>query len=347
MVRITIGDRFYRWVNDTIEEVKVLKIAGSATSDNCKVKYLSSETKQGDTENITRLELSTNYTKLKPDGYVTFNIVNVGNGISDVMVTLSRTKDVEKGDQIPYAVCRQCINDLFASQVKKFSDEFFGISISKETCPMGVEFHNFLACNGSEKTDTVSMYIGDNLTDILKLIKTKDYDIALYNLFSDRCKYVSNGIKYIYNLKMQNTYIDGYCKTLKDLLISNNFLYDMCRAFNIIPVRNLEIGKCVGNELNIVARKRLSDLICKNIDKSIVIQYDKSIDLAKIERDYLLVEEDSNIYVVGYTESGTYHIPVENVESKESISKLNDLYHIDDIHSAYKKLSFDTAKYDK
>lgn len=338
---ISIGTRFYKWNDDTLYEIKVIK-----NSDDTKIKVRE----LGDIKNeffITKDELLSDYTKLSPDGFITFNIVNIGKDIRDVMITLSRRVDIKNGDPLPYAVCRQCITDIFSNQIKKLdNDQYYGVSVSKDTCPANVEFSNFLACNGAEYTITVAFYIGDKLSDILKMIKTKNFDIALYNLFVDRCKYVSNNIKILFKNYMEQKTLDGYCKTLEDLLSLNNFSYDLYRAYDIIPF-DLDLSMCIGKALDPVALHELSILLCVDIDKSIVIKYDKSIDLSKIERDYQVISDvNDNIYVVGYTYNGDYHIPVEDIESAETIEKLNKGTNMKSVREAYSHLAFNKDKYE-
>lgn len=338
---ISIGTKFYKWNDDTLYEIKILK---NTNDTKIKVKETSGDNKEFF---ISKDELLSKYTKLSPDGYITFNIVNLGKDIRDVMVTLSRSEDIKKGDPLPYAVCRQCITDIFANQTKEFHNEYFGVSVSKDTCPANVEFSNFLACDGAEYTVTVAFYIGDKLADILKMIKTKNFDIALYNLLVDRCKYAANNIKILFKNYMEQKTFDGYCRTLEELLKLNNFKYDLHRAYNIIPF-DLDLAMCDGRALDPIALHELSVLLCKNIDKTIVVKYDKSIDLSKIERNYQLISDASeNVYVVGYTYQGDYHIPIEDIESEESIEKLNKGTNMKSVREAYNHLAFNKDKYEQ
>lgn len=336
--------RYYKFDGDDLDEICIIS---SYNDDTYLVKHTqNSEKYNNKKEKMSEDFIKNSYTKLSPDGFISFNIVKIGKDIKDVMVTIIRHKDVKLGVATPYCVCRQCINDFFASQIKKFSKEFFGISVSIDTCPTNIDFTNFLSCNNIEKNESVAYYIGDSLKYILSFIDSKEYDKVLYNLFVDRCKYKSNKIYHIQKEYMKKPYVDGFCKNLKQLLELNNFKYDLHQAFDIIPF-NLDLSMCIGNSLDMVAQTKLSELLCVNIVKSLVIKYDKSIDLSKIERSYKLISDISeNVYIVCYTHYGKYHVPLENVESKESIEKMNSIINSNSVKDAYNSLLFNKTKYE-
>lgn len=319
MTKITLGTRYYNWADDnSINEVKVIKLLGE---NKCRCKYTVGP-KTGDIIDLNNSDILDNYTMLTPDGYITFNIATMGGtDLRDVIVFITKNSDLLNGDTVPYCVCRQSVNDLFTFTAGE-QKQYFGISVSKDSCPADVEFTNYLACNGVEEYVAVSIYIGDKLDEILSLFKHKDFDNVLYNLFDSRCKYVSSNIKYIANKNMQKRYLDGYCKTLNDLLKINNFEYDFYRAFNIIPIKeslkdnnNEECPTSVVDFLRVVLRR--------DIDKSIVIPYDKSIDLSKIERKYTLVADiNRDVYIIAYTDRGVYQISQGNTLDVDNIQKL-------------------------
>lgn len=329
MNKITLGTRYYNWTDDgKINEVKIIKLLGE---DKCRCKYTIGP-KTGELIELDNSDIKDNYTMLTPDGYITFNIaVMGGTDIRDVIIFLTKQSDIINGDTIPYCVCRQSVNDLFTAAEQK---QYFGISVSKDTCPADVDYSNYLACNGVEKFEVVSIYIGDKLADILKLFKHRDFDNTLYTLFMARCKYISSNIKYIINQNMKKKYLDGYCKTLNDLITINNFEYDFYRAFNIIPI-NDDLSSHIEDECPAEIVNFLKGITRRNIDKSIVIKYDKSIDLSKIERKYVLVADNNkDVYIVAYTDTGVYQVPTSG-----------NLFDIDSVEKAYAEVRINTEKY--
>lgn len=333
MNKIILGSRYYKWVDDEdLCEIKIIKMLGE---DKCRCRYTVGS-KLGEEEDIEIAAIIDEYTRLTPDGYITFNIAIMGNSdVRDVIVFLNKSKDIDNGDTIPYCVCRQCVNDLFTVATSaQTGKDYYGISVSKDTCPADVQYENYLSCNGVEKFVIAAIYIGDKLSDILKLFKHKDFDTVLYNLFTSRCKYVSNNIKFIINKNMQKRYLNGYCKTIDDLLDINNFEYDLYRAFDILPM-NVDLSGRVEEAFPDESLELLKCSLRRNIDKTIVIKYDKSIDLAKIERKYTLVADlNKDVYIIAYTDTGVYNIPCDG-----------NLLDIDKIDKAYKEISINTDKY--
>ena len=133
---------------------------------------------------------------------------------------------------------------------------------------------------------------------------------------------------------MKKKYLDGYCKTLNDLITINNFEYDFYRAFNIIPI-NDDLSSHIEDECPIEIVNFLKGITRRNIDKSIVIKYDKSIDLSKIERKYVLVADNNkDVYIVAYTDTGVYQVPTSG-----------NLFDIDSVEKAYAEVRINTEKY--
>lgn len=338
--------RYYKWVSvngeDELEEVRVARIQNE---DTCTVVTTKGEN-IGERFKIKIDTLTEEYVKLTPDGYISFNIASIGKGLKDVAAIITRTKDIEMGAKLPFGVCRQCVSDLFAKQLAPDHVDYVGISISQETCPVDVQFENYLACNDIELSETIAYYIGDKLDTILNVLKyTKEYDQALLELFESHCMYLANNNIFIARSYKNKPEVDGYCKSLRQLLELNNFEYDLLRAFDIIPT-DLDEKEFSDGVLSPLAADVLSSILTMVIDKSIVLTYDKDIVLSKIKRRYCLVsDKDCNVYVVGYTICGKYLVPIENTESEQNVEKLNSLLSSPSTQLAYNHLKFRQDKY--
>lgn len=348
--RYNKGLKLYRTVfNDGVESIELVRIINNKNPKEYKVMY-----PDGTKSSMTPEELRM-FTILKPAGVITFNVAVIKD-LYDVIVTLHRTEDIEDQKiQVPFVVCRQNITDFFTNTLTDGKDEFVGVSVSVESIPVGIDMNSVLACDGVTNFDIVDIYLDDTLGTILSMVKSKEYDNVLYTLFANHVSYKLKGIygpkvpSVIKAQYMSTTYIDGYCKYLKDLLVGCNFMYDVHTAFKMLDLNiDLTIDARNGflNELN---RTIISRLINKNIEKSIVVEYDYTIDLQAIAREYVLVSDSKKkVYIVGYIHSGKYHIPIEEIESVENISKMHKIHNLNEdssLEEAFKYVNFNKDKY--
>ena len=323
---IIINPRFFKYLDldDLEHSLEVIKILKYQNTEILKYEVMKGPN-TGNKGKISIKDLIDEYAMLEYDGIISICIAKL-QALDDVMVILMRKKDLEAGISMPWAICRQCISDIFSYAYCKTGLDYFGLSISQNSCPANVDFSNFLGCNKIESNVSIAYYIGETLDDILSMVKTDIYDDALGVLFRDRCLVRAENIRFIYDNNLKKERIDGYCKTLKELLRINNFEYDLLTSYNIIPI-NIDLSESNGDGgcLDSISTRILSELLCKNIKATIVLKYDKDIDLDNLEHEYQLVSDSNNVvYVIAYTYSGTYHIPVESVESDENIALLNN-----------------------
>ncbi len=287
------------------------------------------------------------YTRLNPDGIIGFSIVKV-HELEDIIITLMRKQELENKDTIPYIICRQNVTDFFTNAISP-EMKYCGISISKDSVPEGVEFHRILSCDSIENTKSIAVYMDDTLDTILSFIHTKNYDNILYSLFIDHIKYIDKENPDKLKEDRQKRYVDGDCKSLKDLMELNNFMYDFYSGFGIIPTHmDLSYIKDSCVVLNMEDQCCLSEILAKNIISTIVLKYAKDIDLSKINKEYVLIsDKNNNLYIVTYLANGNYHIPIEKVESEENIEKLASIVKSKNssIAEAYNMIRYNKEKY--
>lgn len=348
--RYNKGLKLYRTVsNDGVEFIELVRIINNKNPKEYKVMYYD-----GSKGTMTPEELKT-FTILKPAGVVTFNVAVIKD-LYDVIVTLHRTEDIEDQKmQVPFVVCRQNITDFFTNTLTDGKGEFVGVSVSMESIPAGIDMNSVLACDGVINFDIVDIYLDDTLETILSMVKSKEYDNVLYTLFANHVTYKLKGtygpkipsvIKAQY---MSTTYIDGYCKYLKDLLVGCNFMYDVHTAFKMLDL-NIDLSIDAENGfLNDLNRNIISRLINKNIEKTVVVEYDYTINLQVIAREYILISDSKKkVYIIGYIHSGKYHIPIEDIESPENIGKMHKIHNLSEdssLEEAFKYVNFNKDKY--
>lgn len=344
-VSILKNTRYFRYTgesDDDLEIVTVLKYQNISTV-KCSVSYKGNVEKK----KISIDELKSNYTKLEYDGVISLSIAHLGK-LDDVMITFCRRGDLEQGNCIPYAICRQCITDIFHYAFTKTDKDCFGLSINVDSCPANVKYINFLACNSLDNSVSIAYYIGDKLNTLIDMVDTTPYDEVLYKLFADHCSYISKGIKFIKQSYLEINTVDGYVKSLRSLLDYNNFYNDICTGFNIYPLKfdmsHSEETKVLDPDI----KQELSFLLSKNINNTLVLKYDKDIDLDELQhRLYVLISDiNDDIYFVAYDYIGEYHVPVEAVETEDNINTLHSIVpNAKSIDKAYQYFKLNTDKY--
>lgn len=278
---IHTGSKMYKFnENDELDIIRVL--SSEESIDEIKYIDLNRKSYKGSYKEIVN-----SYRLLSPDGMIMFSIVNIGEA-KDVVVVL---KPFPITDDLPYAVCRQSISDFFTNNLRKSEiATYVGISVSKDTCPSNIDFKDVLSCTGVEYNLPVAIYIDDTLDSILSLFRHKKYDTTLRNL------------EIILKNNMKDNIVLGCSKTLKELLLNHNFMYDFRKCFHI-----MELPFAIdedSDELSIDNIQYMSNELNDQITKTYVVRYSKEINLKEIKRKYVLaasaVDNYSKIYLVGY-----------------------------------------------
>lgn len=280
------GKKLYRYLEDS-DNPEIIRILNINYDKNIvKYKTESGERKKGDYKNIKR-----DYRTLAPDGEIIFTVCKIGID-SDVIVAMQSFMRLEEEydrlnkKYMPYVVCRQLVADVFSNMANP-DNVVIGASISVDTCPPNIDYACLLASDGVDYTNSIAIYKDDTLEDILSLFDNKPYDDAL--------------------LSLEPAYgqVNGYCHSLKELLESNNFMYDFRKCFNIMEIpfeineEDIEEG-----HLDFPNTEYLAKELKVNIQETYLVRYSREINFSKIKRDYVLVasakENYANLYLVGY-----------------------------------------------
>lgn len=285
MKNILVGEKYYRYISENEYEIIIIK---KILEDN----NIIIIDNNGHKKNISKLELD-EYILLIPDGYLFFTIVNMKDS-KDVVVYLVRNIDIEQKSR-PFCACRQCIVDIFTDMTKQNEDIFYmGLSMSIESCPKDVDYSMILACDSVEYSERVAYYIEDRFNDIFKLIKNR---------------YKFNHILLNYYNNMDKNIYKGFTHNLKSLLLKNDFMYDVHYGYDIYEV-DFEIK--LQNEYELIPEQRLylENTIKYQMFKTYVTKYNRTIDISKIQRNYVLVWslKTEELFIVGYDE-GKYINP--------------------------------------
>ena len=306
-IKISLGAKYYN-------ETNYIRVIRFKNSDTVKVKNLIN----GNYENINIKTLQNDYTLLLPDAAIAFNIVKIGD-IEDVIIACNRAKgDEYNGQSCPYLILRQNILDLHANIVQKEKEtNFVGCSVSLDNIPEGVDFNILSACDNLLYYTIIYYYLDDTLDDILECIpKVSKYDEVLEKLNRMYCE--NKNI-------IPVSGIDGYCTKLKDLIITNNMMYDIRAGFGILSIKhNITIAE--GNRLPFIIKEDIEIILGHRIINEFLIEYKKDIDLNTISNHILLCDCNEKIYLLAYKKGDTItYDPDKNVIINLDRSKYNNI----------------------
>lgn len=313
---VLLGSKWYRYDKDgNLVVVRVVRHNSDTNVSIIKLKQKIDEVQSLEKRKIDVHDLEDAYTLLNPDGYVTFNIVTIGNKedgkpVQDVVVTLHRLKDLNTGNKVPYAVCRQNVINTYSTVIMKHSTDWeVGMTMSVETIPEGIDYNIMTACNSCDKVIAVAAYLDDNLEDIIGVIKPKDlheYDFVLNELYKDHI----NNIPKLFREEASKAPIHkGYCRYLVQLLDYTDFMYDFERAFGVAKINDIEINDDYieqGDLINgFIMKKPQLEIIEKEYGfkfiNPIFMLFDKDINIDELSDEVALVKDCKNkVFLCNY-----------------------------------------------
>lgn len=290
-VKIYCGSKFFRFVNDQLEMIRVYKVDDKKQQ----VRYFTAEKEK---KSMSVDYLLNNYKRLAPDGMIIVSVVMTGE-VRDVIIALKNLRT--NVGNLPDVVCRQGIYDVFSHITNRDENTIYvGISMSQDSCPADINFQDTLACT-SKKDDSelpIFVYLDDSLDEILSLFSHKRYDDAI-----KECSLSLKG-----SIKDKN--IIGTTMGLRELLEYNNFMYDFRRCFKIMELPFHIDAETEGlSQENILYMEKELQV---NIMETYVMEYSREIDLKSIKRDYMLVvsaaDKFDKVYICGYDTTDTKYV---------------------------------------
>ena len=325
-----LGCKYYKQREDKSYEIlRVINLKGSTDCvcmiDNKDEKIMKPE------------EILSNYTKLIPDGIITFAIVSTRvkpedeRYTDDVIVTATTAASLKDPNPIPDLICRQNIVDIFyAMYTGKEDTEMVGTCMTRAEIPENLPIQMILQCDKTDYIVTYNTYISDTVFTFLNFMKGKrlrKFDAVLESGLKAHMK--AKGVPDINQLSVK-----GHCRTLEALLRNNNFPYDFDQIYSITPLKfdlkeYIEKHQFIdGTEydaLNSDAINIFSKVFKMQISKTIVIKYDHNIDLSEFNEGeiFLIRDNTDDLYVVRYVLEGEYlETELENQAVEEAMNNI-------------------------
>lgn len=283
--------------------------------------------KKGSAEDITIKDCNTGeikkvktsylegYTPLEPDGVIAFNICTMNNGKDvekDVVIAAHKFLNIKIGDQMPWAVCRQSITDVFYNLIAKNEDDMrAGLAVNQDDCPANFDFRMMIAASGVSFSQVINFYRLDSMEDILSMVKVNKFDEVLKKLYDNHVISTKNPA-----LQFKHQH-HGWCDNLKLLIKENNFEYDINQMlgitmldFNIednlvkkpLPGKENELFDAPSDEF----LNWLKYQFRQNIENATFLKFDHDINLADFNNAnyFLLKDINNNLYICVYTSGG-------------------------------------------
>ena len=278
---IFVGDKFYTIIGDDVYVIRVTKV------NNDKITVMMNDK----TFNINRKDLLEKYTKLNQHGNIVFTIVELQNGMKDVMCSFFTAKEIEEKSVYPHAICRQSMENIYLTygqlmiKDNRSQVSYVGLSVNIDNCPQDFEFQNMLLCNKVVFSRIVSVYIDDTLDDIINLVpKRNKFDILLEELQS----------------KFLAANIYGASNSLRGLIEDTGFMGDILLSLNAISFNGI-IQYDENMELMVEQRNMLEKYVGTEMYRTYTIKYGMDIDLDNIQRTHVIVKDSTEtVYIIAY-----------------------------------------------
>lgn len=326
-----LGNIYYQW-NDDIEDFDTYRIVGIQNVDTVRCKCCIN----GELPFMKKMKLADlreNYYLLISNAMITVSKVIVatrtnGEPIYDIVIMVYKREDAQTEFNAPDIICRQAMSDIFYEPFcNQTENPYVGLSVSKDTIPVGYTMKDLTVCDKVLESIVINTYKTDTIDTIISLINPDRWNDILERLLNDHYQ----------NKRMKNPFLpntlpdidDGYCKNIKLLMESNNFMYDFYKLLGITKVNftiNYDYTRPDDEQpLPEDQKEIIQDIYQTNMAKTFVVPFDFSIDLDKVQLNYVLIMDETNIlYIVGFTKSKDEYVKVIDTTVSEDMIRIHE-----------------------
>ena len=307
-----LGAKYYRQLTE--DEYEILRVVNIKGTNECICLINNKEQVSKSPEDILG-----HYTKLIPDGIISFAIVSTrinqaeDRFTDDVLVMARTLANLENNVKAPDLICRQNIVDIFHSMMIGEDTDYVGTSLLRTEVPANMSMDLFTACDKIDYIVTYNTYITDTPDTFINYMKGKR--LSRFDTILDSCMKEYLKAKSIPDTGQLS--VKGHCRTLDVLLKNNNFAYDLDTLYSITPIKESMEDNLVTEHfedgleykaLNSNLTNIFSNVFKMKISKTIVVKYDHDIDLSEFAENTIFLVRDNkdDIYVVRYTTAGEY-----------------------------------------
>lgn len=234
------------------------------------------------------------YQVIPPTGMMSLFEVKIDGGRKDVICTLHRAIDLDKGITIPYIAARVNIINMFAAPLENDIKMIpIGLCMSNMTCPNNVNFNVMLENNGIIRQHTVCVYMNDTLSEMLRYVNTIGYDNIIHRT---RVHFDPDGVRNIGD-------------TLYAFLDNNGWMDEFNNAFNILNL-GMESYNIQDNESGFTMnqiQRRIEREIGYSVNIHSIIKYNEYMDMSTVlnkVNDFISIRANNyvkDIHILSYT----------------------------------------------
>lgn len=247
-------------------------------------------------------QLKQSYNLNIPSGIMSINLVDIGFGNQDVIVTFYRTIDLSNGKDRPFIAGRQSIINFLAAQLTTDLESIpYGLCISRVSCPIDFDMDIMLECNQVLETKIISLYPFDTITSIQKLLKNTTMFDSVINNF--RVNFDPKGTKTVGTTLYQfldNTGWQVEFNTSHGIVILNDDVFKYDKTHRLLYPQKDRSANYDLTKLTTILEHHLSH----RVNVLDAVEYNPRHDLSKLGNNaFILVrnyDDSNNVFIVKY-----------------------------------------------
>ena len=271
----SVGIKGYKTTENN--EIDIFRIVKAMNDSKVMIR---SENDHDITKITTLDEFSKEFRLLKPDMLIGIYIISIAkNGDKDILVTLTPRDKVESGAKYPFAVARQLVADKF--DMFSNTPSIHGqVAYGNDENAAGIK--QLLLGYSINQSQMINCYIHDTPKEILQLISSKN---VINKILKDNMKAIAK--RYCYNFEQM----------AKRTLLKNisDYIICMCSCADIYyQIYDINMP------IDVFDPVEFAQSLGTQIENPIILEYNKDIDVSKIENSFCVRDSSYKMYIVSY-----------------------------------------------
>lgn len=246
-------------------------------------------------------KIKKDWTLLKSCGLISVtNIVAINDPVSPIKDVIliyfpNNKASLVPDPRQPFAIARQGIDNIFAEMSGIMTS---GMSVSIDTLPAGYALSDFMHNEKTLSSRLTHVYMIDTPESIGTLLKNKETDSILDDLYQHAFRYKKNTIDGYE--EPEDFIIDGYCKNFVDMIKNTGFMEEVYNHIGIVKMdKPIEEHPIEDDD------KIFLSILCGGIriNKCVPLKFNFDINMDAIRMKYIMVMDSNGaLWICPYTE---------------------------------------------